>query len=285
MITKYARAARQWGPFAAKTAYYGAISCSFGPLTKDHRASQWAMREWCKSSVRGLEISVVVDGLENIPSDGAFVYAANHQSIVDIICLGSVLKHDYRWAAKRSLFKTPFLGWHLTLAGHVPVDRQKGGRSAAAVVDRFEAVLREGKPLLVFPEGTRTPDGGLQRFKNGGFSAAVSANVPVVPVALEGTFEMMKRGALDTGSISAAKKATRDGTADETGRTVRVRIGAPIAPKKDGTKSERVSDLRTRAFVATSELLVSIGGHVSERAKGAASAEPDDAEDQINARA
>ena len=78
------RAAKQWVPFAARTMYYGAISITAGPFTRDRRASLWAMRRWSESSTRGLDIRVEVDGLENVP-DGAFVYASNHQSIVDII--------------------------------------------------------------------------------------------------------------------------------------------------------------------------------------------------------
>ncbi len=248
MLRQYARAAKQWGPFAAKTAWYGSISCALGPLTREHQASLWAMRTWCRSSVKGLSIRVDATGLENVPTSGAFVYAANHQSIVDIIVLGSVLPGDYKWAAKRSLFKTPFLGWHLRLAGHVPVDRSSGSRAAAEVIGRFQRVLGEGKPLLVFPEGTRTETGALKPFKNGGFYAAVRANVPVVPVALEGTFDLMSRGELDTG----------DGNI----RTVRVSVGKPVMPGTLGRESARVVDLRDRSRLALAEQLVAIGGRV-----------------------
>ena len=67
------RAAKQWGPFALRTAAYGTVSCTLGPLTRDHRASLWAMRTWCKESAKALDIEVVVDGLENAP-EGPFVY-------------------------------------------------------------------------------------------------------------------------------------------------------------------------------------------------------------------
>lgn len=248
------RAAKQWVPFAAKTAGYGAISLTAGPLTRDRRASLWAMREWSKSSTRGLNIRVEVDGLENVPA-GAFVYATNHQSIVDIIVLGSVLTGDYKWAAKRSLLRVPFLGWHLALAGHVPVDRGAGPKVAAQVIGRFVEVLKAGKPLLIFPEGTRTASGGLKPFKLGGFYAALRAGVPVVPVALQGTFDLMRRGATDTG--------------EQNERVVRVRVGKPIISKPDGKESARVSDLRDRTFAAVSDLLLGIGGFVDEEATAA----------------
>ncbi len=248
MIGKYYRAAKQWGPFAARTAFYGTISVTLGPLTREHGASLWAMRRWCRASTKGLSIAVEADGLENVPASGPFVYVTNHQSIVDIIVLGSVLPGDYKWAAKRSLFKIPFLGWHLGLAGHVPVDRGGGARTAAQVIKSFEGVLSSGKPLLIFPEGTRSETGVLKEFKAGGFYAAVRAGVPVVPVALDGTYDLMMKGALDTGEGNV--------------RHVKVRVGAPISPLSSGKEAKRVADLRDRAQVAVGDLLRSIGGRV-----------------------
>jgi 1-acyl-sn-glycerol-3-phosphate acyltransferase len=241
------RAARQWVPFAARTIGYGTISLTLGPLTADRKASLWAMRRWCQASARGLDISVEATGVENVP-DGPFVYCSNHQSIVDILVLGAALPGDYKWAAKRSLMKIPFLGWHLQLAGHVPVDRRSGARAAAEVIGKFEEVIRGGKPLLVFPEGTRSEDGIVRPFKNGGFYASVRTGTPVVPVALEGTYTLMKKGALDLG--------------DGTMRHVRVKIGAPLFPRKEGRESARVVDLRERTHAAIVELHRSIGGNV-----------------------
>lgn len=239
------RAARQWVPFSARTIAYGTVSLTLGPLTRERKASLWAMRNWCRSSARGLHISVEPEGLENVPAP-PFVYCSNHQSLLDVLVLGSVLPHDYKWAAKRSLMNIPFLGWHLRLAGHVPVERSGGARSAAEVIAKFEQVLRQGKPLLVFPEGTRSEDGILRSFKSGGFYAAVRANAPVVPVALDGAHLLMRKGAIDTG--------------DGTMRRVRVKVGAPIYPKTEGREAARVADLRDRTHAAVLALHLSIGG-------------------------
>src|SRR5262249_33898195 len=133
-------------------------------------------------------------------------------------------------------------------AGHVPVDRRAGSRTAAEVIARFEETLQAGKPLLVFPEGTRSEDGIVRPFKNGGFYAAVRGGAPVVPVALAGRHRLMKKGAFDTG--------------DGKMRDVRVRVGAPIFPRKDGKESVRVADLRDRTFAAVRELHASVGGVV-----------------------
>ncbi|AGP36274.1 lysophospholipid acyltransferase family protein [Sorangium cellulosum] len=252
-------ATRHWVPFSLRTMAYGTVSLTLGPLTPQRSASLWAMRRWCQASARALDMEIQTSGLENVPP-GVFVYCSNHQSVLDILVLGAVLPGDFKWAAKRSLMKIPFLGWHLKLAGHVPVDRTVGSRAAVEAIARFEQVLRNGKPLLVFPEGTRSEDGVLRQFKNGGFYAAVRAGVPVVPVAIEGTHLLMKKGAIDMG--------------DGTMRIVRVRVGAPIAVRPDGREGARVNDLRDRTHAAVIELLRSIGGRVEAPAGAAAASEP-----------
>ena len=240
------RAVRQWGPFIVRTAGYGTISLVAGPLTREHSASMWAMRQWCQKSAKALEIDIDASGMENVPKDTSYVYCSNHQSMLDILVLGAVLPGDYKWAAKRELMRVPFLGWHLKLSGHVPVDRGKGPKTVAKVIKQFQQVLEEGKPLLIFPEGTRAADGVLKPFKTGGFVAAVRANKPVVPVMIDGTWQFM-----DNGSLGAM-------------RHVKVRVGAPIMPKTQGRESARAEDLRARAYASVAELLKSIGGRVPE---------------------
>ncbi len=237
---------RQWVPFGLRTVGYGCVSVFVGPFTREHSASLWAMRQWCISSARGLEIGIEASGQDNVPESGPFVYCSNHQSLVDILILGAVLPGDYKWAAKRSLMKIPFLGWHLRLAGHVPVDRGVGGKAAEEVIERFTEVLRNGKPLLIFPEGTRTLDGEIKDFKPGAFRAAVRGNAPIVPVALDGTFEMMSKG---------------DRRAADDRAVVRVKIGAPIEVPGGEDEAERV-----RAMMrATREAMVHLFEEVRER--------------------
>lgn len=232
-------AVRQWVPFGVRTIGYGSISCFVGPFTRDHWVSLWAMRRWCVASASGLGIRIDVEGAENVPETGAYVYCSNHQSLVDILVLGAVLPGDYKWAAKRSLMRIPFLGWHLRLAGHVPVDRGGGSKAADQVIDRFVEVLQRGKPLLIFPEGTRTLDGELKSFKVGAFRAAVRGDAPIVPVALDGTFAMMSPG-----DVHAGREDKR----------VRVRIGAPISVPSEGEEAERIDALRTQTHGAVSRL-------------------------------
>lgn len=240
-LPERARWLRQWVPMGVRTVGYGTVSLTLGPLTPDHAASQWAMKQWSRACMDGLKIDAVCRGGEDVPS-GGFMYASNHQSLLDVLVLGATLPGDFKWAAKRSLMKIPFLGWHLRLAGHVPVDRDGGKRAAAEVIKRFEEVLRAGKPLLVFPEGTRSEDGVVKDFKTGGFYAAVRAGAPVVPVALDGAAELMRKGAVDTGDWQTSQ------------RRVAVRIGKPIHPPKEGTERARVDALRDEVREAVLEL-------------------------------
>ena len=245
---------RQWVPFGVRTIGWGTLSVTAGPFTKG-RVSTWSAKKWSQSSAKGLRIYIEATGQENVP-EGGFVYASNHESLVDILVLGAALPGDFKWAAKRSVMNVPFLGWHLRLAGHVPVDRNKGKDAALAVMEAFESVLREEKPLLVFPEGTRTADGKLKAFKNGAFQAAILAGKPVVPVALRGTFTLMSRDSVDTG----ASKRRDD-------RLVTVQIGKPIYPNIELDDEESVIDLRDRTRAAVVEMLAtgSSGKDANER--------------------
>jgi 1-acyl-sn-glycerol-3-phosphate acyltransferase len=222
----------QWVPFGLRTVGYGTVSLTLGPFTREHAASTWAMKAWSKTSLTSLDIDATVRGEHRVPP-GGLLYASNHQSLLDILVLGAVLPGDLKWAAKRSLLNIPFLGWHLALSGHVPVERRAGRRAAVETIHRFEQVLRAGKQLLVFPEGTRSDDGTVRDFKNGGFHAAVRAGAPVVPVALDGTYRLMGKHASDTGDIQHARR-------------VLVEIGEPIFPSSDGKDRNRVDDLRDR---------------------------------------
>lgn len=236
------RWAKQWIPFGVRTIAWGTLSITAGPFT--HGAvSTWCAKKWSKSSAKGLDIDIRATGHENVP-DGGFVYASNHESLVDILVLGAALPGDFKWAAKRSVMNVPFLGWHLRLAGHVPVDRNQGKEAAMAVTEAFERVLRDDKPLLVFPEGTRTSDGKLKAFKKGAFQAAVLAAKPVVPVALQGTFSLMSRDAVDTGA-----------TRDRRERLVTVQIGKPIYPNAELAFEDSVTDLRDRTRAAVVAML------------------------------
>ena len=136
-----------------------------------------------------------VVGLENLPPDGMpVVYVANHQSQADILTV-FLLNRQFRWLAKDSLFKIPFLGWAMSAAGYVSVKRGDK-RSHIACFRKSREHLENGTSMLFFPEGTRSRDGSLQTFKSGAFRLAHDMNCPIVPITLEGANELLPKGSI-----------------------------------------------------------------------------------------
>ena len=143
-----------------------------------------------------------VVGRERLPWRGAAVIVANHLSLVDIVVLYGLYR-PFKWVSKSSIFKVPFLGWNMALNGYVPVTRGAAD-SVRRMLARCRKLLGEGSPLLMFPEGTRSASGELQPFKDGAFRLAIEAGVPVIPVALSGTFECLpKHGLVLRGRMDA----------------------------------------------------------------------------------
>ena len=133
-----------------------------------------------------------VRGLENVPA-GPAVFAANHASALDILVIFGHLPVDFRIVYKQSLSLVPLLGWSIRLGGHVPVDRRNPFRALRSL-EAAARRIRGGTSVVVFPEGTRSPDGAVRRFKRGSFSLALQAGVPVVPVSLVGVKAVVPRG-------------------------------------------------------------------------------------------
>ncbi len=131
-----------------------------------------------------------VEGLENVDLSRAAIYASNHQSALDIPSLYVGLQFQFRIMAKKELFSYPFMGWHLKRSGQIPIERENARSSLKSLIRASETV-RDGMPLLVFPEGGRTPDGTIKPFLGGAFYVAIKAGVPIVPMALVGTYEAL----------------------------------------------------------------------------------------------
>lgn len=133
-----------------------------------------------------------VSGLKNIDRSKTYVIVSNHQSLADIIIMYK-LKMQFKWVAKESLFKIPFIGWSLALAKHIKVSR--GKLSSIKKVYREAAEwLKKGMSVLFFPEGTRSESGEMKDFMNGAFKLAIKERVPILPVLLEGTGNIIPKG-------------------------------------------------------------------------------------------
>lgn len=132
-----------------------------------------------------------VRGRERLPWRAPAVIVANHLSMVDILVLYG-LHRPFKWVSKESLFRVPFLGWNMALNGYVPL-RRGASESIRRMYARCRELLAQGSPVLLFPEGTRSASGALQPFKDGAFRLAMQAGVPVIPVALSGTWDTLPK--------------------------------------------------------------------------------------------
>jgi 1-acyl-sn-glycerol-3-phosphate acyltransferase len=134
-------------------------------------------------------------GKERIVRDRSYVIVSNHHSGVDIIVMFK-LWIPFKWVAKRSLFRVPFIGWNMVLNRYIDLDRGKKN-SMVGMLDKAAYVLHSGISVMIFPEGTRSRDGNLKNFKTGAFHLALKAGSPVLPVAINGTAKAIdKKGFL-----------------------------------------------------------------------------------------
>jgi 1-acyl-sn-glycerol-3-phosphate acyltransferase len=138
-------------------------------------------------------VRVRASGVERLDPQRSYVLASNHQSIYDIPILFASIPLQLRIVAKESLARIPFLGWHLLRTGHLLIDRQKPG---AGVVKKMARLVGERHSLIVFPEGTRSVDGAVGRFKGGSFVLAIESGLDIVPISIAGSRRIMKKGRL-----------------------------------------------------------------------------------------
>ena len=175
---------------ALATAGFGCISLVCGLWDKSGRQQHAIARAWAKTLLVISLSPVELAGAEKLSRDGAAVYVCNHLSYYDTPVLFAKLPFQFRILAKLSLWKVPFIGWYLNQSGQVAVD-QTNTRSAVASLSRGVAALNSGLPLVVFPEGGRAADGRTHPFLSGAAFMAIKAGVPLVPLTLVGTYELL----------------------------------------------------------------------------------------------
>jgi 1-acyl-sn-glycerol-3-phosphate acyltransferase len=177
------------------TIVLGAASIASSLFDRGHFAHRCA-RAWSWLILKTTGVRVSVEGLERITPGTTYVFVSNHQSIYDTPVLFASLPYQLRIIAKESLARFPVLGWHLRRGGHLFVDRRHPDR--AGILRRWRALVSEGLSLMIYAEGTRSPDGRVGRFKGGSFLLAIEAGLPIVPLAVIGTRKVMPKGRLRT---------------------------------------------------------------------------------------
>lgn len=153
-------------------------------------------RAWSWLILKTTGVRVTVEGLDRITPGTTYVFVSNHQSIYDTPVVFASLPYQLRIIAKESLARFPVLGWHLRRGGHLFVDRKHPDRSG--ILARWRALVSEGLSLIIYAEGTRSPDGHVARFKGGSFLLAIEAGLPIVPLAIVNTRKVMPKNRLRT---------------------------------------------------------------------------------------
>jgi 1-acyl-sn-glycerol-3-phosphate acyltransferase len=220
------------------TILFASMSLVVSLFDPDKKKQAAVAAQWARALLWVSGVKVKVEGFEKISKDGSYVFVSNHLSYMDTPVALANIPVQFRFLAKRGLFQIPFLGWHLARAGHIRVPREDA-RAAVKTMNVAAQVVRDcGISLLIFPEGGRSRDGEMRPFKEGAAFIAVRAGVPLVPMCLKGTREILPFG---SGHI-------RPGT-------VTMRIGDPI-PTDHATDRDRArltEELRQRIVALLDE--------------------------------
>jgi 1-acyl-sn-glycerol-3-phosphate acyltransferase len=193
-------------------------------------------RSWSRLLLKIAGVRVDLSGMEKISRGGSYVFASNHASYMDTPVVLALIPVQFRFLAKKGLFHIPFLGHHLKRAGHIPVPRDNPREALKSMAEAGRIVRERGISLLIFPEAERTRTGELLPFKEGAAYIAIKAGVPIVPVALSGTREVLPMGSLNV----------------RPGRVI-MRVGDPI-PTENLTLHDR-SRLTAEIYEKVAEML------------------------------
>lgn len=198
------------------------------------RNMHWFARLWTRLIMATIASPVTVIGLEKIDTKKTYVYAVNHASALDIPVLYANLPFQFRIVFKKELLSYPMVGWYLKSSKQVCIDQQNPSRSTTDIRSAVKS-LKAGMPLVIFPEGGRTPDGDLKPFLPGAFFLALKAQVDVVPIALIGTYETLP---MNTFHIKS--------------RPIEMRVGGPISIA--GLTTHDMDALSAKVHLAMEEL-------------------------------
>lgn len=185
-----------WVTVIVSTAFFATLIIIISFFDKSGRIGHaFGTRNWGRSILFMVGVRTKVRGLENLDPEKTYIIAANHVSNFDILTISAHLPLQFRWVSKKELFQIPIMGQGMKRVGYVEIDRQNKEKAWAHL---FEArsKLEEGFSLMFFPEGTRSPDGEIKRFKPGAFVLAIHTGLPVLPITIVGSHEIMRKRSL-----------------------------------------------------------------------------------------
>lgn len=175
----------------ASTIFFGLISLIASLFDRKGDFMIKTARVWARSLLAIAGVKVKVEGIEKLMPGKPYVFASNHLSYMDTPVILTHIRADFRFMAKRGLFQIPLLGTHLGQAGHIPVPREDPRAAVKTMTSAAETIRSKNISILIFPEGGRSDDGKLHPFKDGAAYIAIKAGVPLVPIAIKGTREVL----------------------------------------------------------------------------------------------
>jgi 1-acyl-sn-glycerol-3-phosphate acyltransferase len=152
------------------------------------------IRLWARGILWGAGIDIRAEGIERIARSRRYIFIANHHSYFDIPCILAAIPQPIRFMAKKSLFSIPLFGWALSRAGFIPIDR-KNRRTAVKSFDLAVERIRKGNTIVIFPEEGRSRELAMRPFQRGAFLLAIRSELPILPLAIDGTYEVLRVGA------------------------------------------------------------------------------------------
>lgn len=167
------------------------IVVAIGSICGGHRFwGYYPAKIWGRICAWSTLVKVTVHGHENVTPGNSYVFVANHQSAYDIFAIYGWLGHNFKWMMKKSLERIPMVGFACRKAGHIYVDKSSP-RAIRETMEKAEKQLAGGMSVVVFPEGTRSHNGKISNFKRGAFMLAEEFNLPVVPITIDGAYDVM----------------------------------------------------------------------------------------------
>ncbi len=184
-----------WSCIVIATLVLGVFAFITYPFDRKGKVGHYYARLWGKVALLANRVKVRIEGVEHLDGKGPYIFMSNHQGYYDIFALLGHLPVQFKWLAKKELFSIPFFGWTMAAVGYISIDRG-GTRNTVEAMNKAARKIRDGMSVVIFPEGSRSPDGSIQPFKKGGFTLAIKSKVPIVPIAISGSRDIMPKDKL-----------------------------------------------------------------------------------------
>jgi 1-acyl-sn-glycerol-3-phosphate acyltransferase len=226
-----------WSCILVATLALGFLAFITYPFDRKGRVVHRYAQLWGQVALLANRVKVKMEGMDHLQG-GPYIFMSNHQGSYDIFALLGHLPFQFKWLAKKELFSIPFFGWTMAAAGYISVDRE-GTRDTIEAMNKAARKIREGMSVLIFPEGSRSSDGSIQPFKKGGFTLAIKSRVPIVPVAISGSREIMPKGRLTA-----------------TSGEIRIRIDHPIETQNCTLKDRKSLMEKVRGIISKNFRLI-----------------------------